>query len=88
MLLGESQNGKRQGRDKTIILQDAELAERLRRTDERKEQKRSRVVVGNTGFQQGPCSGAQGAVVVLEQESPNTGWAHEGKRYKDSGRAE
>lgn len=52
-----------------------------------KEQKRSHVVVGNTGLQQGCCSGTQGALVVLEQEAPNAVRAHEEKRYEDSGRA-
>lgn len=51
-------------------------------------QKRSPIVVCNTGLQQGPCSGTQGAMVVLEREAPNTGRSYEGKRYKDSGRAE
>lgn len=50
-----------------------------------REQKRSHVVVGNTGLQQEPCSGPQGAV---EWEDPNTVRDREGKGYKDSDRTE
>lgn len=67
-------------RDRTIILHRQDWWRGWEEQVKEREQKRYSIVVGNRVLQQGPCSGTQGAVVILQQEASNTGRSPEGNR--------